>query len=473
MIYFPIYGIMIFIKKIESKNMIDQLITNLEFLDDSLWEFIGLPGIMLLGLYLSIKSNFIQIRQFPRVLLTFFRFMKPEDKKIKGVHPLKAFFACVGGCTGIGNVVAICTAIQIGGPGALFWIWITAIAGSILKYAEVYLGVRYRVRNNKGGYSGGPMYYLQQVSKQSWLPGLAALLLCVYGVEIYQFTVITNTITTNFTVFRPAVVVVLLILVMGASVGGVRRVGQISSWLIPIFIVLYVGMGSWVLIQNIELIPGIFKVIFKSAFTGHAAVGAFAGSSLLLTISQGIRRGCYAGDIGVGYASVLHSETTETRAEKQASLAIIDIFIDSFVVCTTSVMLVLLTDVWKEPMDASLLIQNALGRYFPMMEFFMPFFLFLLGYTTIIAYFCAGIKCAEYLSPKYGKRFYYAYSTLALFFFSFVDTTQALMIMSITGALLLLINLYAICHLRHEIPSHIPSSAGSTPTPVPVCDVLN
>jgi len=432
--------------------MTEQLTEILHIIDDSLWAYIALPGIILLGFYLSLKSNFVQIRKLPHIIGTFIKLTKVRtNKNDQSVHPLKAFFACVGGCIGIGNIVAICTAVQIGGPGALFWIWMTAIAGSILKYSEVYLGIRHRTARKDGGYNGGPMYFLKKIFKRSSIPNLAAFLLCIYGIEIYQFGIVATTIHRSFDIDKIYVVGALLTLVMAASLGGVRLVGHISSMLVPFFIVCYLGMGGWVLLQNLDQLPELFTVIVSSAFTGHAAVGAFAGSSILLGVSQGLRRGCYSGDIGIGYASIIHSESCEVIPERQASLAIFDIFIDTFMICTTSVLLVLLTGVWKEPIDASTLIQTALGLHFPYMEFFMPLFLFLLGYTTVIAYFCAGVKCAQYLNEKYGKIIYYIFAALLFGCFSFVDTTHALMMMSITGASLLCINLYGIYHLRHEI----------------------
>jgi AGCS family alanine or glycine:cation symporter len=432
--------------------MIEYITSILNIVEDSLWAYVALPGIVLLGLYLSFKSNFVQIRKFPHIINTFIQLTKVRtEKNSKTVHPLKAFFACVGGCIGIGNIVAICTAIQIGGPGALFWIWMTAIAGSILKYSEVFLGISYRIPREGGGYNGGPMYFLKKIFKSSFVPKLAALLLCVYGIEIYQFGIVANTLHQNFDIEKIYIVVPLLILVISTSMGGIKLVGQISSMLVPFFIICYLAMGGWVLFSHIDELPGLLGVIISSAFTGHAAIGAFAGSSILLAVSQGLRRGCYSGDVGIGYASIIHSESEEVIPEKQASLAIFDIFIDTFMICTTSVFLVLITGVWKEPMDASLLIQTALGLHFPYMEFFMPLFLFLLGYTTVIAYFTAGVKCAQYLSPRFGKIIYYMIASMLFISFSFLDVTHALMMMSMTGACLLCINLYGIYHLRHEI----------------------
>jgi alanine or glycine:cation symporter, AGCS family len=441
---------------------------HLDFIENVLWTFFGVPIVILLGIYLSCKSNFFQIRHLPTVFKTFFGFMRVrQGKDVIGVHPIRAFFAAVGGCVGIGNIVGICTAVQLGGPGAMFWIWMTAFAGMILKYSEVYLGLRYRVSDNKGGYNGGPMYFLTRAFKQSWIPQLVCVLLCVYGVEVYQFSVVSSSITTNWGFNYYAVIAVLLGLVIFAGSGGVRRVGAISSKSLPLFVVIYVGMGAWVLLNNLTVLPDVLKQVFVSAFTGHAALGGFAGAGIMATMSYGIRRGCYTGDIGVGYASVIHSETSVQIPEKQASLAIFDIFLDTFIVCTTSLFLILATGIWQEPMEAGMLVQTALGQYFPYMHFFMPFFLFILGYNTINAYFCVGLKCADHLAPRWGRPVYYAYAIAALLLFSFMGTAQAQTVMAIAGVCLLLINGCGIFILRHEISFNlVPEKAPQTVEPV-------
>lgn len=431
--------------------MFEQLFLTLDFFENYLWGYIAFPLIMLLGFYLTMKSSFFQIRKFGSILRMFTSLLKVSEETKRGVHPLKAFFAGIGGCVGVGNVAAICTAVQIGGPGALFWIWVTAIAGMLVKYAEVYLGLRYRVLNGNGGYNGGPMYFLTKVFKQKWVPNLVSLLLCLYGVEVYQFSVVTNSVVQNLHINQYIVVFLLLGMVLFAGSGGVSRVGAISSAVIPVFVVLYVSMGMWVLINNFSDIPAIVQEVFTSAFTGYAAFGGFAGSSLLMTISHGVRRGCYTGDFGIGYASVIHSESSISMPEKQAALVIFEVFLDTFVICTTSVMLILVTGVWHQPLEASMMVQTALGHYFPYMTYFMPFFLFLLGYSTINAYFCVGLKCASLLGGNVGRYLYYVYATAALLFFSFVDTTEAQSMMAIVGGLLLTINCYGIFRLRNEI----------------------
>lgn len=433
--------------------MICAEISLLETIDNYLWGYAVLPVLLILGSYLTYQSRFVQFRRLPHIIGSFFTSLMKRHIG-SGVHPLSAFFTCIGGCMGISNIVAVCTAVQIGGPGALFWIWVTAIIGMILKYSEVYLGVKYRIANKKGEYRGGPMYFLQGIYKHSWALKAIGLLLCLYGVEIYQFNVITEIVSSNFEVNKYIVALILISMMIAISRQGVTIVGRVASVCVPVFVVCYLSMSSWIFIQNIHLIPSVLKIVMQSAFTGHAAVGAFAGSSILLVASQGMRRSCYSGDVALGYASVIHSETRDTCPERQASLAILEVFVDSFVVCTTSIMLVLVTGVWSAPVEASVLIQSALSGYFPGMHIFIPVSLFLLGFTTIISYFCAGIKCAEFISPKIGRKVYYCYAFCSLIGFVCLQSAQTLTVMSITAGILLIINLYGIFRLRKEVEFH-------------------
>jgi len=423
----------------------------LENAGDLIWIYIGVPVIVIFGLYLSIKARFVQVRRLPKVFRYFGHLIRAEHDDEAGIHPLKAFFASVGGCIGIGNIVVVCTAVQFGGPGALLWLWLTALVGMLLKYAEVYLGVKFRVGNSKGGWDGGPAYYLKRVFNHGFVPALVAMLLCVYGVEILQFNIVATSLTVNFGWSRPLVVVALLAAVLWVGGGGVRRVGDFCSAIIPFFTLCFVGMGMWVLMRNITVIPEVLGLVVKSAFTGHAAVGGFAGAGLLMTISHGVRWGCYSGDIGIGYAAVLHAETSSECPEHQAALTLFEIVLDTFVICSTSILIILVTGVWKEPIHVELLVQNALAQYFPYMNIFMPLFLLLLGFSTIVSYFCFGLKASDYLSPKWGRRVFYAYAIFTLALFSFVDTAYPRAVMSITGAMLLLINVLGIIHLRKEV----------------------
>lgn len=320
--------------------------------------------------------------------------------------------------------------------------------------------MRYRQTRPDGGYNGGPMYFLKPVFKRAWVPALVCLLLCLYGVELFQFRVITSSISSNFSmdwgtwggmrIDHLVVTLVCLWLVIVVGPGGVGLVGTICSWVVPIFFVCYYAMGMWVFYQNYEMLPQVISDIFVYAFTPYAEIGGVTGG-VIMTISQGIRRGCYSSDVGVGYASVIHSESSSNKPARQASLAIVDIFLDAFLICTMSMMIVLVTGTWNEPIDAGLLVQTALSAYFPYMHIFMPLFLVLLGYSTVIAFFAVGLKCAEYLGGNLGRKAFYAYAIVSLFFFSFVDTRQALVVMSITQLFLVVINLIGIYRLRREI----------------------
>lgn len=440
-------GILLF--KITMFNILFQCLMRA---DEIFWGYIAFVLIVVCGLFLSFKAGFIQICALPNICKTFFYFLKNTEGGKRGVHPLKAFFASTGGMIGIGNVVGIVTAVQIGGPGALVWVWIAGIIGAIVKYCEIYLGFKFRVENQEGGYDGGPMYFLRKAFKGRVIPLAVAFLLCIYGVEIYQFSVITESITSNWHLPRFLVISVLLISVLYAALGGVERIGKICAWIMPLFLCIYVLIGLWVIGHEIDVLPELFSTVFKSAFTGHAAIGGFAGSSVLLAIQHGISRAAYSSDIGIGYDSIIQSESRAIHPERQSRLAILGVFIDN-TICTISILIVLVSGVWKadEPLLGSQLVQVGLSNYFPYMELFIPLFFIVTGYTTIIAYFVVGLKCARFLAPQWGRKIYIVYAVISFMFFSYGAQSHALLVMSVSGALLLITNLSGIFRLRHEI----------------------
>ena len=193
-------------------------------------------------------------------------------------------------------------------------------------------------------------------------------------------------------------------------------------------------------------------------WTGHAAAGGFAGAAIGQTISFGIKRSCYSGDVGVGYASVIHSESEEKDPRKQASLAIFGIFLDTFVVCTLSFVIVLFTQMWKEPIEATFFVQKSLEQYFYGVQYYWPFFLFLLGFSTIIAFFAMGMKSAYFLFGEKGRRIYYYVAGAMFLFFAYFDSSKALLVMEVSGGCLLFINLLGFCLLRNEIEFKVPKN---------------
>ena len=440
--------------------MFQFLLNTLCAIDHFFWSYLAFILIMVLGGYLTLKMRFFQIRAFPLILRTFADFLKTRSKDEKGIHPLRTFFASVGGMIGIGNVVAIVTAVQLGGPGALLWVWIAAIVGALIKYSEIILGFKFRVPNKRGGYDGGPIYFLQAAFKSRMMPTIVAILLCIYGVDIYQFTVVTGSISSNWNIDQYAVISFFLFLVIYAGIGGVKRIGKICSYTMPFFLIAYIVMGIWLITSHIDVLPTIFRVVWDSAFNGHAAIGGFAGSSGLLAIQYGVSRACYSADLGIGYDSIIQSESSTLYPEKQAGLAVLGVFLDNLI-CTMSILIVLVSGAWmlNPPMEASELVKYALALHFPTMKIFMPLFLLIVGYTTIIAYFCVGMKCARFLLPLHGEKIYVGYAIISFLFFSFFDQSQAQLIMSLSGALLLCFNLLGIFRLRHHILPTITSGS--------------
>ncbi len=431
--------------------MIHQVFEMLGIAEDFLWAYIGIPIIVLFGLYLSYKSKLVQLRRFPAIFQNFVSAFSGQKNEGTHLHPIQAFFASIGGSLGIGNVIAVAAAIQIGGPGTIVWIWVTAIIGSLIKYSEVYIGISRRRTMEDGTYRGGPMYFLKDAIGKNWPATLFCILMCIYSVEIYQFKVVAELSSRAIGVDKVVTALLFFSIIVLVERGGFKRIGMIASILAPCLVFVYVSMVTYVLVVNSALLPGVIVDIVKSAFSIRAAEGGFIGSTMLMAMSHGVRRGCYSCDIGVGYSSIIHSTSAVKSAERQASLLIFEIFMDTFLVCTTSVLLVLVTNTWIEEANSLLLVQTSLGKYFPYMGVFVPLFLSLLGYGTVTTYFSAGMHTARHFIPKWGGKLFYAYAITSFMTFVFVDPYRAMSIMSFVGFLLLALNSWGIWKLRHSL----------------------
>ncbi len=436
--------------------MIDFIFNTLQGIDDFYWSYIGFLIVILSGLYISFKCKGFQFRVLSNPRKTFRELQESSSQQQRGTNPFKLYFASIGGMIGLGNIVAVITAMMVGGPGALLWLWVAGFFGMIIKYSEIYLGVRFRVKNEQGGYDGGPMYYLQRAFSNAFLkksvPIAVSILLCIYGVEVYQFVIIVDTVTNLVAVDRLWVVLLLIAMTIYTAFGGVKRLANICSLLMPFFMVVYVGMCLWVIGSHISALPSLLVEVLQSAFTGSAAMGGFAGSTMLLAAQQGISRAVYSCDIAIGYDSIVQSETKSLHPERQARLAIFGVLGD--LIFSTVGMLVVLTTglLWQaEGLKASQYVAHALGTVFPYVQIFMGGFIFLAGWTTIVGYLVVGTKCARYLSPRYGFAAYIAYAVLAFVTFSYMEQEQVLLIMSLSGGLLLMFNVTGLLKLRREI----------------------
>lgn len=433
--------------------MFDSLLSILEKADDIFWSYIGVYLVLLPGIYLTLKSKFFQFKVLakPKSLFTSLAQVS-KNKNDPGINPFKLYFASVGGMIGLGNIVIIITSVTAGGPGVLFWLWFSAFAGMIIKYAEIYLGIKYRKSNQKGGFDGGPMFYLKAAFKTNITPILACLLLCIYGIEISQFKIISDTMASTFQLNTKLVTVILLLLVLYASIGGIRRLANTCSILMPIFIIMYITMCIWIIGINIHKLPETLYTVFKGAFIGHAPLAGFVGSSAMMAMHFGIARAVYSGDIAIGYDSVVQSETKSQHPELQAKLAIFGQLTDT-IICTCSILVVLITGVWSDPLvkEPSSYIIKALSMHFSYVDLFMTLLFFAAGYTTIIAYFAVGMKSAKYIHRRIGPRIYIAYAIIAFIATNYVNQYIPILIMSLSGGLLVMLNIAGIIKLRNDI----------------------
>lgn len=432
--------------------MSEQFFTIINILNNFLWDYIGILLILFIGLYFTIKNKFYQLSILIRPRKYIGELLSCAQKDKQGIHPIKLYFSSVGGMVGLGNLVLVVSVVTMGGPGGVVWMWLASFVGMIVKYSEIYLGIKYRVKTAKG-YDGGPMYFLKEAFKgnrlklDKYLPIIVCILLCIYGAEVSQFLTITDTFVGTFNIDRPLMVGILLILVIMSAVGGVERLSSICSILMPPFMISYILIGLCIAIQNHSMLPGIFSNIFADAFSLN---GILTGN-ILIGMHYGVQRAVYSGDIGIGYDSIVQSETQTTHPERQARVAIFALFSDTLI-CTTTIMIIFVTGVVEmEGIKPSEYIIHALSQYVPYSEIYIAFLFFIAGFTTIIGYLVVGQKAAIFLHKKIGKPFYIVYSIVAFIVFSFHKQEDVFLIMSISGGLLMVINLTGVFLLRKEI----------------------
>ena len=433
-------------------NKIDFFFYLLSEIDNFFWSYIGFAAICLSGLYLTFISKGAQFKVLFNIRSTFSELLEDTKSAKRGLHPIKLLFASVGGMIGIGNIVGVGIAVMLGGPGSIFWMWVASLCGMLIKYSEIYLGVKHRVPNSSGGYNGGPMYYLQDIFKNKIWAYLSAILLCIYGVEIFQFVTLVDRFESTFHLDRDLVVYSLLILSLYSASGGIHRLATICSIIMPFFLLTYVVACSYIILSNYAELPSVLYDILKSAFSTSAAVGGFAGSSMIQAAYMGSSKSVYSGDIGIGYDSIVQSETMVACPIKQAKLSIIALLMDT-TICTFSSLTIIITGGWKtlnnvEPSDVIAVI---FSNYFPFSEYFITGVLFFAGFTTVIAFFVAGTKAAGFLSPKYGKNLYFLYGAISFVFFSHFSQERVITIMSVTSVFLVILNITAILKARKEI----------------------
>jgi len=424
----------------------------LEHFDNAFWSYVGPAIILLAGGYFTIKTKGYQFHTL-RYIIVHLRDLFSETSNMDGpgTHPFKLYFASVGGAVGLTNVVSVVAAVTIGGPGGLVWVWITALAGMLVKYCEIYLGIIHRVRNRHGGYDGGPMYYLQAAFNNRFFPLLIGILICVYTTDVSQFLIMTDTLSESFAWHHLTVTLCLLALVLAVAKIGMRLVAYLSLLLMPPFLLTYIILCTWVIGLHADALWELLPQIFISAFEGHAPLGGFAGSTIWMAAQYGTSRAVYSGDIGIGFDATVQSESRVQDAGKQARLAVFALAND-MIICTLTCLLVLSTGLWtNSSLEPSQYVTHALQLHFPHASWFMTVLLFVTGFINIVTFLTIGFKSARFIHAKYGEHVFVLYSMIAFIFFSFYEQDEVILVMSASSGMLLMVNMLGIIKLRKQI----------------------
>lgn len=365
----------------------------------------GIPLIVLIigtGLYLTIRVGFLQIRLLPVALKLVFS--KKHDKNAEGdITQFQALTTALAATIGTGNIVGVATAVILGGPGAVFWMWVAAILGMATKYAEALLAVKYRVKDANGQMAGGPMYYIERGLKQKWLAVIFAAfgVLASFGIgNGTQSNSVAGVVFNTFNIAPWITGVVLTIAVGLVILGGIGSIGKVTAVFVPVMAVFYLIAGLIIMIMNITDVPGAFGIIFKEAFTGAAVGGGTIGAA----IRYGVARGIFSNEAGLGSAPIAAAAAKTDLPGRQALISMTQVFLDTIIVCSITGLTIVMSGAYKiQGMEANQLTTTAfetyLGAWGPIV---VAVGLIFFASSTIMSWAYYGEKCLQYLfkSPK-------------------------------------------------------------------------
>ena len=414
------------------------MLQTIEQINSAVNSFIwGVPAMICIigvGLYLSIRTGFIQIRKFPYAIKTTIgRVFKKKEASDGAMTPFQAVCTALAATVGTGNIAGVAGAIAIGGPGAVFWMWISALLGMCTKFAEVTLAVHFREKNAHGDYVGGPMYYIKNGLSKKWhwlATAYAAFgVLTVFGTgNATQVNTITTAITSalmNFNLLDAdqaktsslIIGIIITILVGLVLLGGIKRIGSVSEKLVPFMAVLYIILGVGVVILNIERIPTVFHDIVVGAFNPSAITGGVVGS-FYLSMTKGVARGIFSNEAGLGTGSIAHACADTKKPVKQGFFGVFEVFADTIVICTLTALTILCSGVpvnYGVAAGAELTISGFTSTYGNWVSIFTAVAMCCFAFSTIIGWGLYGARCLEYLfSSKTLKPFMVVYSLVAI-----------------------------------------------------------
>ncbi len=365
----------------------------------------GPPFLVLIvgtGVLYTFRTNFMSITKMGYVMKN--TLLKMFDKSTVGegeVTPFQALATALAATIGTGNIAGVATAIALGGPGAVFWMWLSAIFGMATKYGEVVLAVKYREKTPDGRFVGGPMYYIRNGLNLKWLAAIFALFgaLAAFGIgNMTQANSVAAVLEANFGVNKLISGIVIAAATAAVVLGGLKRIVQVTEKLVPFMAAFYVLGGIIILVMKISEIPAAFGLIFSSAFTGTAAVGGFAGSTIMMAARYGVARGVFSNEAGLGSAPIAHAAATTDSPVKQGLWGIFEVFMDTIVVCSMTALAILLTGVWQTGETGAALSALAFDTAIPGIGgTIVAIGVLLFAFSTLISWEYYGERCAEYL----------------------------------------------------------------------------
>ena len=367
----------------------------------------GVPMQVLLlgtGVFLTVGLGFLT---WIRLGLAFRMLASGTDARGEGdIPPFRALMTSLSATIGTGNIAGVATAMTLGGPGALFWMWLTALFGMAMKYAEAVLAVRFREQDDRGGFSGGPMYYIKNGlgPRYAVLGGAFALFGSMAGFGLantVQSNSVAQVLTDQFEIPWALTGVILMVLVGAVILGGIKRIAATASAVVPAMALAYLVMSGVVIISHWETIPSALATIISTAFTGASAAGGFAGATVWAAIRFGVARGIFSNEAGLGSAPIAHAAAQTNEPVEQGLIAMLGTFIDTLVVCTMTGLVIMLTGVLDSGISGASLTAMAFGEAIPGGELVVTLGVVLFATTTMIGWSFYGERCVVYL---FGTR---------------------------------------------------------------------
>ncbi|WP_446423905.1 alanine/glycine:cation symporter family protein [Mailhella sp.] len=353
------------------------------------------------GLYLTVGLRFFTFRNFGRGLRHAWagRFIRSDKGEIS---PFNALMTALAADIGTGNIVGVATAIFIGGPGALFWMWMTALVGMATKFCEILLAVHFREKTPAGNWVGGAMFFIKNGLGPRWMWlgsafALFGIVACIGTGAMVQGNAIGGVLEASFSVPPFATAGVILVLSAAVLLGGVKRIAAVAGKVVPLMAVLYVFMAIIVIVMNIDQVPAVFGMVIRDAFSPAAATGGFAGATIMMAIRMGMARGIFSNEAGLGTAPMAHAAAATNSPLTQASIGMLDTFIDTIVVCSMTAFAILVTGEWTSGVQGAALTTGAFEHALPGFGAMMVgICLSLFAFTTATSWCVYGERCAIY-----------------------------------------------------------------------------